>query len=549
MLIGLDVGGTHTDAVIIDREGIRASAKVITRHDDLLSTITEALGSIFSETDPKNIRRINLSTTLSTNAIVENKTERVGVIVSSGPGIDPDEFRIGGDFQVIEGSIDHRGSEMLPLKAKQIDQAVRQFEKEKIRVFAVATKFSTRNPGQENMMRERLDTQSDFTTVGHMLSGQLNFPRRIATAYYNSAVWRVYSAFTAAIEESIGKYGIHPVINILKADGGTMPLSVSRKLPVESILSGPAASVMGIISLCSISGDSIILDIGGTTTDIAVFAAGAPIIEDGISLNSHRTLVRALKTRSIGIGGDSVLKPDGSVGPERRGPSMADGGGVPTLVDVLNYSGIVDHGNREASLRGIGELAAGAGKEAGALAAEYLRYAMKRIHGEVDRMVNEINGKPVYTIHEMLQGVTIKPESIYCMGGPARALAGTLEEEFGMKVTVPDNYAVANAVGAALTRTTMDIELFADTERGVLIVPSLNINREIQKGYTLEHATDDARRFLQEYFATEGIDETIDAEILEAQSFNMIGGYYTTGRNIRVKCQIKPGVMNEYRWT
>jgi len=107
-------------------------------------------------------------------------------------------------------------------------------------------------------------------------------------------------------------------------------------MPVESILSGPAASVIGTMALCNITEDAVMLDIGGTTCDIALFADGAPLIEkDGICIDDRNTLVRSLKTKSIGIGGDSVIKINGTTvttGPERLGMSMAEGGNNPLLL-------------------------------------------------------------------------------------------------------------------------------------------------------------------------------------------------------------------------
>ena len=553
MLLGLDVGGTHTDVVIIGKEGIVTSSKVVTKHDDLLSSINEAFENVFGDVDIQGIDRINLSTTLSTNAIVENKIENVGVFVSSGPGVSPDNYRIGDHFHVIDGSIDHRGAEILAIDEKRLTESIGECRKSGIRVFSVVTKFSTRNPSSEHLIGDRIGDISDFTTLGHMLSGQLNFPRRIATAYYNSAVWRLYRDFVGAIESNIQGYGIKARISILKADGGTMPLSISTLVPVESILSGPAASVMGIIALCRITDDSVILDIGGTTTDISIFASGAPLIENGISLNSHLTLVRALKTKSIGIGGDSLIRVDGdavAVGPERVGPAMAAGGKKPTLIDALNFRDIIDYSDKEASKKGIIEFSKKHGMEPETLAEGAIRFAVAMIKSEVDALIDEINEKPVYTVHEILEGKIIKPSKLYIMGGPASAFSGLLAEEFGLDVVVPDNYSIANAIGAALTRPTMEIELFADTEKRRLLVPNLNIDKKVDVSYTLADAQDDARNFLTEFVTGLGMNRNdVDCEITEAISFNMISGYgSSSGRNIRVRCQIKPGITNKFRF-
>lgn len=550
MLLGLDVGGTHTDIVLVDRSGVVAAAKTPTVHENLIESVNSAVAKIAGDVDVKKIERVNLSTTLSTNAIVEGKTEKVGVLVSSGPGVDPEGYRIGDHYFAIAGSLDHRGEEVLPLDERQLDTAVKQFRKAGLNVYAAVTKFSTRNPDQENKMRERLGDAA-FITSGHRLSGRLNFPRRISTAYYNSAVWRTYRAFAGAVEQSMGGFGIKAPLNILKADGGTMPLAVSMDLPVETILSGPAASVMGIVALCEMDQDSIILDIGGTTTDIAIFASGAPLIEpDGIALDSRLTLVRSLKTRSIGIGGDSFLRvADGTViaGPERRGPAMADGGTSPTLIDAFNFLGFDVFGDVNASKTGIAGLAERNGMEPKDLAEKAIEYAVARIFDGVNAFIDEINQKPVYTIHEFLEGKKIQPRRLYVMGGPAKAFEGPLSNRFKLSTETPPHCAVANAIGAALARTTMYIELLADTERGRLLIPDIGVSKDISRAYSLEEAQRDALHYLTEHLKSISAGEGGQAvEIIDAASFSMVRGYESTGKNIRVKCQIKPGVIDEY---
>ena len=548
MYLGLDVGGTHTDAVLLDEKGVKSTYKAVTDHANLLLSVQKALQEVTKNINPKDIRRINLSTTLSTNAIVENRIEDVGVFVSSGPGIDPESFRIGESYFVLDGSIDHRGTVVKAIEDVGLERALAECKKKGIKVFAAVTKFSTRNPGQERKIEEKLKGISDFTTLGHRLSGQLGFPRRVATAYFNSATWRIFRGFADAIEKGIRGLGIEAEINILKADGGTMPLSMAHDIPVESILSGPAASVMGIISLCHITEDSIILDIGGTTTDIAIFASGAPLIErEGISLASHPTLVRSLKTKSIGMGGDSALTAANGIvkaGPERRGPAMADGGDQPTLIDALNYKGIIDYNDKGRSVQGIEELAKKSGLSPKKLADAAVEYALGAIKSAVDVMLTEINEKPVYTIHEMIEGKRIVPSRVYCMGGPARAFMELLSDRFSINVTVPKNYEVANAIGAALAKNTFEVELFADTSNGVLTVPNLNITMKVTAKYDLGEAERDAKKFLAEHLKSLGVSvDDKDMEITEASSFKMVQGFSSVGKDIRVKCQIRPGVV------
>lgn len=575
MLIGIDVGGTHTDAVLVGTDGLKAWAKAKTNRADLMASIREVLGKVAPKASAAPITRLNLSTTLSTNAIVESKTEDVGVLVSAGPGIDPEYYHVGGHYHAIDGFIDHRGHEVAPLDAAGLAAAATAMRAAGIKVFASVGKFSTRNPAHEAAMAAAVAGDADFVTRGHAISGVLGFPRRVATAYFNSAVWRQYNDFAWAVEESVRDFGLACEVNILKADGGTMPLELSKSLPVESILSGPAASVMGIIALCDIREDCVILDIGGTTTDIAVFAGGAPLIEnDGMTVGSYPTLVRALKIRSIGIGGDSALGVSATlgvtVGPERKGPALATwalggatactlghAGGlprevrgkvcVPALTDALNVLGHCAFGEVEASRHGIAKLATLWDMSPEDLCGHAVDFALAKIREAIDDLVDEINERPVYTIFELLKGKRINPQRVYIMGGPARAFAPLLEKALGREVVLPEHFAVANAIGAALTRTTLDVELFADTQRGTLFIPSLGVTREIPKNYTLLQAQAEVKVALIEHLRHLGVEVGNDEpQILEAGSFNMVEGMMTMGKNIRVRCQVRPAVAKVF---
>ena len=552
LLLGIDVGGTHTDAVAIGPDGLEAQVKVATEHDNLLSSIRNSLGEILRHTDPSRIRQLNLSTTLSTNSIVEGNYEDVGVIVSAGPGLDPHSFMTCKDFHVIPGSLDHRGSETKRLDNLSLEEAIVSCRNAGIKVYAAVTKFSPRNPAHEKSIELAIGDNADFITLGHQLTGRLNFPRRISTAFYNCAVWRVFNKFADAISDTLDEMGLGQIkVNILKADGGTMPLNLSRKVPVQSIFSGPAASVMGIIALCNITHDSIIYDIGGTTTDIAIFAGGSPLIEqEGIHIGSHPTLVRALKVHSIGIGGDSAISIlDGSVrvGPNRLGPSIAFGGEIPTLTDALIWKDSCDCGNTERSKSGFTAFAAKHGLEAEELADQAIGYAVDKIHDSTRSLVDEINQQPVYTIHELLENRKIIPRKIYIMGGPAQAMKMDVFRKFRLSTEVPQNYDVANAIGAALTRTTTELELFADTERGLMFIPSLGHRENIPRNYRIEDAEKDAMNHLLAHLGEMHVaSDGSNAQITSSSSFNMVNGASTVGRNIRVKCQIKPGVDRTY---
>jgi len=546
MLLGIDVGGTHTDAVLIDKGGIKSTFKAKTDTQNLFNTIITALKEVSAGVNVKEIKNINLSTTLSTNAIIENKLEKTGLFISSGPGINPENFKIGDNTFILNGSINHRGVEILKLDPPVIEKNIQECVKAGIKVFAAVTKFSTRNNVQELQIAESLKKNADFITMGHLLSSQLSFPRRAATAYYNSAVWRINSNFLTSVAGVLKEMGVNAPVNILKADGGTMSAESSKSLAVESILSGTAASVMGITALCKITEDAIVLDIGGTTTDIALFASGVPLIEkDGISIGKIPTLVRSLLNRSIGIGGDSVItitSGEVKVGPERKGPSAAEGGTEPTLTDAMNLAGITNHHNKEKSIEAIKKLSEKNKLSPSDVASKAIDFSVKKIKTEIDRLLFEVNQKPVYTVHEMFQGRKIAPKKIYIIGGPAKAFEQVMKGD--IEIIVPENHSVANAAGAALAKTTFEAELFSDTSKEKMMIPNIGIKEKVSARYSLKDAEKDLIAYTKKYLENLGYkDSDLNIEIVESSNFRMIDAFYSSGNDIRVKCQIKPGVM------
>jgi len=556
MLLGIDVGGTHTDAVIIDRGEVSATAKVETDQHNLIASIDAVLEKILSAKPDQPISKINLSTTLTTNSIVEKKLEEVGVLAVSGPGLAASSFShdLGEHFHLIEGSIDHRGSLQQPLNAAAAKDAAADCKRNKLKVFAVVSKFSPRNPEIEQALAELVSDQSDFTTIGHRISGRLNFPRRLATAYYNAAVWRRYNNFADAITQSIKKHKLDAPLNILKADGGTIDFENSRKNPIQTILSGPAASVMGIIALSSITEDAIILDIGGTTTDIAIFADGAPLLEkEGVSFGGRATSVRAIDTHSIGIGGDSTItiSPEGNlmVGPQRQGPPLALDGHKPTLIDACNVKGLCRLGNCDNSFAGLQELAEKNHLTVVELADNAIGLALTTIRDEAVKLLETINQRPVYTVEEVVHGEKINPQKLYVMGGPAAILAPLLGKIFDLETEVPENYAVANAIGAALTKMTMEVELFADTGKKTMLIPNLDIRRKVSSSYSLNNARQDGISELVKFLRENGHPEIADQDVsvVEAEAFNMVDDYAVGSKTIRVSCQIRPGLEEEIK--
>ncbi len=551
MIIGLDVGGTHADVVLLGSEGIINELKVPTDPDDLFQTVLTALESITAGIDPTRILRMVMSTTLTTNAIIQKKLPKVGMIVAGGPGVDPWYYRTNDHFACLSGSIDHRGREVEPVQAAEIDDVRDRFQAEGIRHVGVVTKFSVRNAQQELAIARHLENHFEKIFLGHRISGNLSFPRRIATTYLNAAVYPIHRNFFEAVHKSLVRKGLQVPIRILKADGGNMNFEASIDYPAQTIFSGPAASVMGSIAFGPENGDALVMDIGGTTTDMAVLVDQVPLLDpQGVELGDYKTLIRSLKTHSIGIGGDSAVRiEDGRilVGPHRDGPAMAHGGPTPTPTDALVIMGKARRGSPELAARGFAPIAQQLGLSVEEAAFRVFDHTCRQILDEAEQMIARINRQPVYTVHEMQEGYEVRPATILVLGGPAPLFAAHLESLSSYRVGVVPRWAVANAIGAALARTTCEVVLYADTEQGIVSAPEENYTERIERSFDRVQARRLALDLLQRKAVGRGANpEYLEMEVTEDLQFNMVRGFHTTGRNIRIRAQVQPGLIHGY---
>jgi N-methylhydantoinase A len=548
MILGIDVGGTHTDAVLIDRFAVLKKAKVITNERNLLTSLLEVTNALADESTIHQLERVVLSTTISTNAIVQNKVDRVGMLVISGPGLPPSLYDVHQDTYFMAGCIDHRGMEIAGIDRKEATRIHDRFRSEDIRHASIVGKFSTRNPQHEIELQEIIQDQLDHVSLGHRMSGHLNFPRRIATTYLNEAIWGLYHIFVEEVLHFVHAREINVPIYILKADGGTFDISQSVEFPVQTILSGPAASIMGILATTGCTSDAIALDIGGTTTDPAIFPEGVPLFEPfGVTIEGHKTLIRGLRTRSIGIGGDSVVRfHEGnlSIGPTREGPAAAFGGPSPTPTDAMIVLGMTDIGNAEKAKAALLPIADALRCPVGEAARAIFQKICMMIADHVRTVIDEINNQPVYTIHEMLDGKQMSPRHLYVVGGPAGLLAPELGRLLDCEVHIPVHAEVANAIGAALARTTAELTLLADTEQRTLTISEEGFQSAIPHSFTMNDIIRIGRDKLREKVLKMGaFEEDLEIDVVEAQEFNMVREFSTTGKNIRVKVQIKPGCI------
>ena len=425
MLLGIDVGGTFTDAVIVKGGKVLAQAKAPTDRQDLLSGVLTTLDAVLTGIDPAKLSRVALSTTIVTNAVVEAKTDKVGLLLLPGPGMDISKLVPEKPF-ILSGYIDHRGRETAKPDVNEVKAACRELEG--CGVFAVAGKFAVRNPSHEKIVAGWTHefARPAYITTGSAVSGGLNFLRRTNSAYYNSAVWRHFGLFADAITRAMAERRITAPVYVLKADGGTMPLAAAALRPVEAVFTGPAASVLGIMALSAPAKEAVSLDIGGTTTDIALWRSGAPLFaERGARIGGYPTAVRSFWLRSVGVGGDSYVRRENgaiAVGPMRNGPPMAVGGPSPSVADAMIVAGLADFGDTEKAFAAMAQIGA-ADESREQTARRVLAAAAAQIRDVIIAMLDEREAEPVYRVDDIVRGNRPNPAEIVGVGGAAAGLA------------------------------------------------------------------------------------------------------------------------------
>ncbi|MGE4589874.1 MAG: hydantoinase/oxoprolinase family protein, partial [Acidaminococcaceae bacterium] len=382
--------------------------------------------------------------------------------------------------------------------------------------------------------------------IGSEISGELNFVRRTNSAYFSAAVYNKFKGFIVQVEDSVRRRGIVAQIQILKADGGTIPLAAALEQPVEAVFTGPAASILGIEALDAPSINAISLDVGGTTTDIAFWSCGHPLLANrGAKIAGYPTAVRAFHMRSIGLGGDSRITKTGEdflVGPDRVGAAMAVGGKEPTLSDALIAMGCVSFGDKCKAREAMTFFAA-ADNTVEEIAKKIVFTAVTKIKDTITEMIKEWNLQPVYTVNDVIKNTEFMPELLIGVGGGAPGLIPVLGMEMGLPVQIPDGAMVANAVGAALARPTLTATLRADTTDGYYIIPEAGIHEKIQCDFSRSTAENILSKCLCEQAEKWKI-ASRDVEVMAYEEFPTIHNFYTTGKIIYLEMQLKPGILH-----
>jgi N-methylhydantoinase A/oxoprolinase/acetone carboxylase beta subunit len=315
LFLGLDTGGTYTDAVLFDPDkGVLASGKALTTKHDLAIGLAGAMRGVLGQAKDE-IAMVGLSTTLATNAIVEGHASPICLLLAGyePAALDRAGLRqaLGGDPVVmLSGGHGPAGEEQSPLDLDAAAKAIRAHAS-KVAAFAVSAYFSVRNPAHEIALRGLVRELTDLpVSCGHELTSKLDAPRRALTCALNARLIPQLQQLVRAVSGLMAGQGIKAPLMVVKGDGSLIDAAVAMECPVETILSGPAASCVGARYLAG-EDDVFVVDMGGTTSDIAILSGGRPVLNrEGATVGGFRTMVEAVGVHTFGLGGDSEVRLD-----------------------------------------------------------------------------------------------------------------------------------------------------------------------------------------------------------------------------------------------
>ncbi len=337
LVLGIDTGGTYTDGVVIDRADKRivAKAKALTTRNDLSIGITNCINALnfdrFSE-----INVVSLSTTLATNAIVEGRGCEVGLLMI---GFEPNQTLPVQQIRVIPGGHNVKGIENKPFDEEAAKEAIESF-RGKVDAIAISGYLSIRNPEHELTAQKLVGDILKIPVVcGHHLTRSLGVHERTITAILNARLIPIIKELMVSVKKSLAEKSIDAAIMVVKGDGSLMGEAQAEDKPIETLLSGPASSIIGATFLAN-EKNAVVMDMGGTTTDIAILRNGIPRIDpEGAQVGGWLTRVEAAAINTYGLGGDSYLQMDMNysfkVGPQRVWPFCIMATRYPYLIEEL----------------------------------------------------------------------------------------------------------------------------------------------------------------------------------------------------------------------
>ena len=318
--LGIDTGGTYTDAVIVDlaTKNILAKGKVPTDLGDLFTSIIKSIKTVGKAALKADF--VALSTTLSTNAIVEGQGAAV-CLIAIGSRLDIEGLLPPGEVEVVGGGHRIDGSQAMELDEDALVRIARRLAKQ-VEAIAISSYLSVRNPEHELQAKAIIEQITDLPVVcGHELTTLLGYRERTATALLNAKLIPLSKKLLIAVKEALSKMGITAPLMAVKSDGALVDAEQAMLRPVQTILSGPAAGITGSLFLADVD-SGLVVDMGGTTTDLSLITGRRPRLnKEGATVGRWRTRVKSVDVTTFGLGGDSYIWSDKQkriqIGPKR----------------------------------------------------------------------------------------------------------------------------------------------------------------------------------------------------------------------------------------
>ena len=437
IVLGIDTGGTFTDGVIYDnsRNTVLTKAKTPTVHADLSESVSAVLDALDFD-KPEAIDKIVLSTTLATNAIVEGKGRPVGLIAI---GAEPKDPLPTPWVKSVAGKIGIKGKELMPLDEDAAEKAIEALMPH-AEAFAVSGMMSTRNNSHELAVKAMIENKTTAPVIcAHALSGQLGFHDRTVTAVLNAGLIPIIHDFIGAVIRALDAKKITAPVFIVKGDGHLATLDFIKEKPVETILSGPAASMIGAVTLSG-ADNAIVADMGGTTTDTGIVTNRSLTLSPvGAKVGRWQTHVDSAKLTTTGLGGDSAIVIENGkpvLTPARVIPACrrADAEAAPVLTptDILHLSGELSRWDTKKAKKALDAQAEACGSDPKTLLSDLKNLVYRRIDEDVLKAYADL-AYPVLAI-----------------GAPAGSWYHNLRDRTGRDAIIPEHHEVAAAVGAAV---------------------------------------------------------------------------------------------------
>jgi N-methylhydantoinase A/oxoprolinase/acetone carboxylase beta subunit len=446
--IGIDVGGTNTDAVLIDGAQVLHTVKTATT-EDVLSGIRIALARLLADSGDgaaTGLEAVVIGTTHFTNAVVERRAlQQVGALriglpasASLPPFVDwPGDLAamVRGMVVMVKGGHEYDGRTIVPLDRASVRAAAQRMADAGVTSLAITSIFSPLTAEHEreaeSIVREEMPRAS--ITLSHEL-GRIGLLERENVTLLNACLQDLAHRTTAAFTEALRQSGISAPLYLTQNDGTIMRADVAQRLPVYGFASGPTNSMRGAAYLSGLA-DGVVVDVGGTTTDVGYLKDGFPREANAaVAIGGVRTLFRMPDLLSIGLGGGTEIAPDGGrIGPRSVGFRLSDqamvfGGATLTATDIAVAGGRIDLGERSR----VGHLDSG-------FVARMMAQMGEMVAEAVDRMKTEAGDVPLLAV-----------------GGGSFLIPDRIEGVSDV-VRVP-HHAVANAIGAAIAQASGEVD-------------------------------------------------------------------------------------------